>query len=170
MRRILVPIALLAALAPGCGGGLEPEPVCAPTLVGACGKLDFRGPIPDSTDNVFIAAYLTLPQTCSDLILDRQPFIPSSVPYTGTSATYSVALPPGDYHWLLAVWKKIGPLQLNASDTTLLRVAGYYRDPADTTQPGVVTVPPGSFVRDIDFVVDFNRLRPATDFVTCTAQ
>lgn len=163
-------MALIVAIAPACGDGLEPEPVCAPTLVGACGKLDFRGPIPDSTDNVFIAAFTTLPQTCTDLILNRQPFIPSSVPYTGTSATYSVALPPGDYHWLLAVWKKIGSLQLNASDTTLLRVAGYYRDPADTTQRGVVTVPTGTFVTDIDFVVDFNHLRPATDFVTCTAQ
>ena len=161
---------LIAVMVLACDGGLEPEPVCAPTLVGACGTLTFRGAIPDSTDNVFIAAYLTLPQTCNDLILNRRPVIPSPVPYTGTSTTYSVALQSGDYHWLLAVWKKIGALHLDATDTTLLRVAGYYRNPADTTQPGVVAVPAGSVARNIDFLVDFDRLQPATDFVTCTAQ
>jgi hypothetical protein len=166
MRRIWLLMAVIAA----CGGGLEPEPVCAPTLVGACGRLDFRGTIPDSTDNVFIAAYLTLPQTCNDLILNRQPFRPSSVPYTAAQTTYGVALPPGDYHWLLAVWKKQGALTLSNADTALLRVAGYYRDPADTSQRGVVTVPAGSFADSINFVVDFDQLRPATDFVTCSAR
>jgi hypothetical protein len=33
-----------------------------------------------------------------------------------------------------------------------------------------VTVPSSSAVRNIDFVVNFDSLRPATDFVTCTAQ
>jgi len=163
-------LTVLAFAPAACGGGLAPEPVCAPTLVGACGRLDFRGTIPDSTDNVFIAAFPALPQTCTDLILNRQPFIPSAVPYTGTNATYSVALQPGDYPWLVAVWKKTGNLTLSNADTALLRVAGYYRNPADTTQFGVVTVPPGGFVRDVDFTVDFGHLRPATDFVTCTAQ
>ena len=166
MRRTFLVVAVIAA----CGGGLEPEPVCAPTLVGACGQLSFRGTIPDSTDNVFIAAYLTFPQTCNDLIFNRKPFIPGSVPYAGTSTTYSVELPPGDYHWLLAVWKKEGALTLSNADTALLRVAGYYRNPADSTQPGVVTVPPTTFARNIDFSVDFDNLKPATDFVTCTAQ
>jgi hypothetical protein len=161
---------VLLVVVAACGSGLEPEAVCAPALVGACGRLDFRGMIPDSTDNVFIAAFVTLPQTCSDLIFNRQPFIPSSVPYTGTSATYSVALQPGDYQWVLAVWKKQGSLTLSNADTALLRVAGYYRNPADTTQRGVVTVPTGTFARDVDFTVDFGHLRPATDFVTCTAQ
>src|SRR5256885_1855992 len=137
-------LAVLAFGSAACGGGLAPEPICAPTLIGACGRLDFRGTIPDSTDNVFIAAYVTLPQTCTDLILKRQPFIPSSVPYLGASATYSVALQPGDYLWLLAVWKKAGNLTLSNADTALLRAAGYYRNPADTTQRGIVTVPPGS--------------------------
>jgi len=170
MRSIWLLLAVVAAAPSGCDGGLDPEPICAPTLVGACGRLDFRGTIPDSTDNVFIAAYVTFPQTCTELILNRQPFIPSSVPYTGTSTTYSVALQPGDYQWLLAVWKKAGNLTLSNADTALLRVAGYYRNPVDTTQRGVVTVPTSGFVRDIDFTIDFNHLRPATDFVTCTAQ
>jgi hypothetical protein len=166
MRRAWVWIAVVAA----CGGGLDPEPICAPTLVGACGTVRFRGTIPDSTDNVFIAAYATFPQTCTNLINDRRPFIPGSVPYTDSIAEYSVELEPGGYEWVLAVWKKIGTLTLSPADTALLRVAGYYRNPADTTQPGSITVSSGAAAGDIDFVVDFDDLRPATDFVTCTAQ
>jgi hypothetical protein len=67
----------------------------------------------------------------------------------------------------VAVWKKIGNLTLSPADTALLRVAGYYRNPADTSQPGVVTVPAAAAAGDIDFVADFDNLRPATDFVTC---
>jgi hypothetical protein len=161
---------LCLAVVAGCGGGLDPEPICAPSLVGVCGTVRFRGAIPDSTDNVFIAAYATLPQTCDDLIFNRQPFIPGSVPFTDSAAAYSVELAPGGYDWVLAVWKKVGNLTLSHADTALLRVAGYYRDPADTTLRGAVTVPSGASAGDIDFVVDFDQLRPATDFVTCTAQ
>ena len=160
----IVPIALLAA----CDGGLQPEPICASTLVGVCGTLRFRGPIPDSTDNVFIAAYATFPQNCNDLINNRRPLIPGSVPYTDSVAAYSVPLDPGPYQWLVAVWKKEGQLTLSPADTALLRVAGYYRNPADTTQPGAITVRPGAATGDVNFTADFDNLRPATDFVTCS--
>ena len=155
------------ALVAACGGGLQPEPICASTLVGACGTLRFHGPIPDSTDNVFIAAYAAFPQTCTNLINDRRPLIPGSVPYTDSVAAYSVSLDPGGYQWLVAVWKKVGQLTLSPADTALLRVAGYYRNPADTTQPGAFTVPGGAAVGGLDFVADFDNLRPATDFATC---
>ena len=49
-------------------------------------------------------------------------------------------------------------------------VAGYYRHPADSTQPGAVTVTNGAAVGDVDLKVNFDSLRPATDFVTCTTQ
>ncbi len=61
-------------------------------------------------------------------------------------------------------------MTISPQDTALLRVAGYYRDPADSTQPGMVTVLNGAAPGDIDFRVNFDSLRPATDFVTCTAQ
>lgn len=163
-------VALVAALtaALACDAGLEPEPICARGLVGVCGTIRFSGPIPDSTDNVFVAAYASFPQTCNQLILNRQPFIPSSVPYTDSLSLYSIELLPDTYEWVLAVWKKVGTLTLTANDTTLLRVAGYYRSPADSTQPGVVTVPTGGVAADVDLKVDFDSLKPATDFVTCT--
>jgi len=47
-----------------------------------------------------------------------------------------------------------------------LRVAGYYRNPADTTQPGVVTVPNGAAAGGLDFTADFDNLRPTGDAST----
>ena len=169
LRPAAVLIAVLAA-ALACDAGLEPEPICVRGLIGVCGTIRFSGTIPAGTDNVFVAAYATFPQTCNDLIFNRQPFIPSSVPYTDSVALYSIPLPAARYEWVLAVWKKIGQLTLTAQDTTLLRVAGYYRDPTAQTQPGPVTVPNGGAVSDVDFKVNFDSLRPATDFVTCTAR
>ena len=135
MRLPVAGFILLLALV-GCGGGLEPEPICAPGFVGVCGTLHFRGAIPPQTDNVFVAAY-------------------------------SVGLLPGRYEWVLAVWKKAGTLTATAADTALLRVAGYYRNPGDTSQAGVVAVANGAAAGNIDIVIDFDKLRPATDFVTC---
>jgi len=166
MRKVWFVLVVLAA----CGRGLEPEPICAPNLVGLCGTLRFRGTVPDSTDAVFIAAYLTFPQTCNDLINNRRPVVPGSVPYADSAAEYSVALDPGTYHWIVAVWKKLGTLTISPQDTALLRVAGYYRNPADSTQPGVVPVSNGPAAGDINFTVNFDSLRRATDFVTCAAQ
>jgi len=162
-------VAVVAA-ALACDAGLEPEPICARGLVGVCGAIRFSGTVPDSTDNVFVATYANFPQTCNDLIFNRQPFIPGSVPYTDSLVLYSVAVPADRYEWVLAVWKKIGTLTLTPQDTTLLRVAGYYRDPADSTLPGAVTVPSGGATADVDFRVNFDSLRPATDFVSCTAR
>jgi len=177
MLRALFRIAVVGMVAArvggACGGGLEPEsipPICAPSLVGLCGTVRFRGAVPANTENVFIAAYATLPQTCTDLINNRRPIVPGSVPFTDSIAPYSIALSPGPYEWVLAVWKKPGLLTVSSADTQYVRVAGYYRSPTDSTQRGTVTVPPNSAVRDIDFVVNFDSLRPATDFVTCTAQ
>jgi len=169
LRPAAVLVAVVAA-AMACDAGLEPEPVCARGLIGVCGTIRFSGTIPDSTDDVFVAAYATFPQTCNDLIFNRQPFIPSSVPYTDSVVPYSVAVPPDRYEWVLAVWKKTGNLTLTNQDTTLLRVAGYYRDPADSTQPGAVTVPTGGAIGNVDFRVNFDSLRPATNFVSCTAR
>ena len=174
MVRILVHIAgaavAVAAFVTGCDAGLAPEPICAPKLIGVCGTIRFRGAVPDSTDQVFVAAYAAFPQTCTDLINNRRPVIPGSVPYTDSATAYSISLAPGGYHWVLAVWKKVGTLHIAPSDTALLRVAGYYRNPGDSTRPGVVTVPTIGAAGDINFVVNFDSLRPATDFVTCTAQ
>src|SRR5258705_8563646 len=149
--RPLLLVLVSTALVTACAKGLQPEPICASDLIGVCGTIRLHGTVPDSTDNVFVAAYAAFPQTCIDLITNRQPFIPGSVSYTDSVAEYGVALPPRTYAWVLAVWKKVGTLTLTPADTALLRVAGYYRNPPDSTQPGSVTVPNGGAAANTRF-------------------
>jgi hypothetical protein len=167
-----VRLVLLGAVALGvaCDAGLQPEPICARGLVGVCGTIRFRGAIPDSTADVAVVAYATFPQSCNDLFT-FQPILPPSVPYTDSVAAYSLQLPPGRYEWVLAVWRKTyPPLSFTKADTAVLREAGHFRDPADSTQPGAVTVPAGGAVGDVDFVVNFDSLHSVSEYFPCTAR
>ncbi len=162
-------IALLATFAAlACDGGLQPEPVCGAGFTGVCGTVTLRGTVPDSTDGVFVLAYRAFPQTC-DEIPGFLPFPPPRLNLGDTIATYTLSLPDGRYEWIVAAWKKVGQLTLTAADTALLREVGFYRDPADSAQPGAVMVS-GAGVDSIDFVVDLDNLNPITDYLTCTAQ
>ncbi|MGH7606627.1 MAG: hypothetical protein ACREME_04735, partial [Gemmatimonadales bacterium] len=93
-----------------------------------------------------------------------------AVPYTDSIAAYSVPLPPGRYEWVLAVWKKEGMLTFTTADTALLREAGHYRDAADSTRPGAVTVPAGGAAGAVDFRVTFDSLRPVAQSFMCAAE
>lgn len=164
MRRFRL---LVLALVLGCNDGLQPTTICDPHLVGICGHITFRGAVPDSTDVMYLVAYGSFPQTANDLF-NFLPFPPQTlqIPLGGDSVVpYGLALPNNQYHWVLAVWKKVGVL--NPSDTAsadaLLREAGYYRDPADTTKPGVVTVHSAG-TGGVDFVVDFNNMHSVSYF------
>lgn len=150
-----------------CNDGLQPTPVCPPNLVGICGTITFRGAVPDSTDAMYLVAYSVFPQNAGDLF-NFKPFPPAPLPLpaAGDSVVqYSLTLPSDQYTWVLAVWKKVGAL--NPADTanadSLLRAAGYYRDPADTTKPGLVVVNHAG-TGGIDFVVDFNNMHSVSYF------
>lgn len=167
MRRLR--LLLLASLV-GCNDGLRPTPVpttCPAGFVGACGTITFRGAVPDSTDALYLVAYAAFPRSASDLFT-FVPFPPPTLPLPAagdSTVHYTLPLPDGQYQWVLAVWKKVGTL--NPADTasadSLLREAGYYRDPADTTRPGVVSVNAAG-TDHVDFVVDFAHLHSVSYF------
>jgi hypothetical protein len=152
-------------LALACDGGLAPvaeSGSCPPGFTGACGTVVFRGAVPESTQVVYVVAYANFPQSPNDLLT----FTPLSPPTldlptapADTIATYRLPLPSGRYEWILAVWKKIGPLTLQNADT-LLREAGFYRDTANPSLAGVVDVAGG--VDAVDFVVDFTNMHPVS--------
>lgn len=167
MRRLRF---LIIATLLGCNDGLQPTPVpttCPSRFVGVCGNITFRGAVPDSTDALYLVSYATFPQSASDLFT-FQPFPPATLPLpaAGDSVVhYTLPLPNGQYAWVIAVWKKVGTL--NPADTasadSLLREAGYYRDPADTTKPGTVTVNAAG-TDHVDFVVDFGNMHTVSYF------
>jgi len=156
--------AAFVGLSLGCDGGLEPTPAGCPTsFVGVCGTVTYRGTVPDSTDLIFTVAYDTFPTSSADLFKFK-PKLPPTIPAGGQPFRYSIPLPAGHYEWVVAVWKKIGNLNPDGSNAdTLLRAAGFYRNPADTSQPGVVVVGTGP-TNSIDFVVDFGHMRRICDF------
>jgi len=167
--------ALLATLAAfACDGGLEPEPICGSGFIGACGTAHYTGTPPATTDAVFLVAFPTYPTSCSELLTFPprfRPFPPFELPLPYVdSASYGLPLSPDRYEWIVAVWKDTGAITFTVADTTKFRVAGQYRDPADTTRAGVVTVPSGGAVGGVDVVVDFDTLRslrPVSDYVAC---
>jgi len=158
-RVALVAVAL-GALA--CDQGLVPLPLCPPGLVGICGKVTFRGALPDSTDLVYVVAYATVPTTQNDLFTfqpQNPPKLQLDSAGRATPQPYALNLPPGTYHWVLAAWKKQGILSPQSADS-LLREAGFYRDPIDTSKAGTVVV--AGAVAGVDFTVDFTNMHPVS--------
>ena len=156
-RALAALVVLVCACA--CNGGLQPVPVCPPGLVGVCGTVTFRGAVPDSTQAVYVVAYHTFPRSRDSLFTFRPPVTQlQRLPLDRVSAPYAIPVETGRYEWVVAVWVKQGFTLPNADST--LREAGYYRDPADTSQPGVVNVPAQGVTARIDFVIDFGQLHP----------
>jgi len=93
--------------------------------------------------------------------------LPPTITVGGVPFSYVLGVPSGRYEWVLAVWKKraTGALTPQNADT-LLRAAGFYRDPADTSKPGTVVVGAGP-TNSIDFIVDFDHMRRICDIVQC---
>ncbi len=154
-------VVLLGAL--GCDAGLKPEVPSAACTSGICGIVHFRGAVPDSTDYVRVAVYQVVPDSLDQLLSfagfsDPLPLGPDSAIYT----CCITPLAPGSYAWVLVVWKHLGPLDATTAPT-LLRVAGSYLDPADSTRLGSVTVGGGGS-GGIDVVADFGKMRSVSDF------
>ena len=149
-------------MALACNDGLKPQTLCPAGFKGICGSVTFRGALPESTDVVYVVAYATFPQSQQDLF-SFQPLPPPTLATDSASRAkaqpYALALPNGTYHWVLAAWKKQGTLSQQNADT-LLREAGYYRNPSDTTQIGVVVV--NGVATGVDFVVDFTNMHPVS--------
>jgi len=161
-------LAALVGLA-ACNEGLQPTPLCAPSVPGICGRVTFQGTEPDSTEGVLIVAYPTFPHSRNDL-LTFQPFPPPPSldrPFRG-SQFYALPLGNGRYEWVVAVWKKVGAFAPGFSNAdSLLQEAGFYRDTADPMAPGVVVVHDSS-TDSVNFVIDFSNMHPiCTYFPPC---
>jgi len=162
--RLAVATALLLPFALGCDGGLKPEIASTYCSTGICGTIQFRGAVPDSTEWVRVVVYPSIP-TATDQLLTFAGFS-DVLPLGVDSAFYSCCiapLAPGQYGWVLVVWKKLGALNVTTAPD-LLREVGAYQDPADTTRFGTVIVPGGGGIGRIDIIADFGKMRSIADF------
>ena len=172
MRLSPAPLRLPAAIAVmvfACNEGLQPvraPTACPPGFVGICGTVRFRGALPESTQAVYLVAYPIFPQTRNDLF-NFVPFPPQSISTADSTYFHTLGIPTGRYEWVIAAWVKQGFTTANADST--LREAGYYRDKADTTKPGVVVVN-GTGTDSINIVVDFANMHPISYFFPAVVQ
>ncbi len=161
------PVWLSLLCATACNEGLQPHAgaqghPCPSSFQGICGTVTFRGALPESTDVVYVVAYRTFPTTATDLFT-FMPVPPPTLFLDDASRAgpqpFTISLPDTSYAWILAAWKKQGSLTPQNADS-LLREAGYYRDPADTSKPGTVVV--RGRTTGVDFVVDFTNMHPVS--------
>ena len=147
-----IALALVSVLR--CDQGLQPRPLAT----SISGTVTFAGAEPAGTENVFVVAFPSFPKTTADLY-SFVPFPPQSLrrPFTGSSS-YTIAVPSGRYEWVVAVWKQQGSL-VEAN----LREAGFYQDPANPPQRGVVVV--NGPLKGIDFVIDFDNMHPVCTYI-----
>lgn len=149
MKQHLLPLlaGLLFALCLACSGGLEPIP-----FQGISGTVRFSGAKPDSTDWVRLAVYREVPGSTLDLFS----FVAFSdtLPLSGDSTPYVLALEPGSYRWLPAIWKRRdAPLSVDA-----LRVMGWYSGSGPFAPPLSFEVDSGGEAAGIDIQADFASL------------
>ncbi|MGD2217709.1 MAG: hypothetical protein PVJ64_13220 [Gemmatimonadales bacterium] len=141
--------ALAAAPLAACSDGLEPVP-----FQGVSGRVDYQSAPPAArTDWVRLAVYLELPQDQLDL-LDFVTFS-DTLPTAGDGSPYAVALEPGDYAFLVVVWKEAG----NDNLLTALRAAGWHSaggGPFEMPVPIAVTA--DSETADVDLAADFANM------------
>lgn len=153
LKRLPVPIlAGLLALSLGCSDGLEPVP-----FQGVSGTVRFSGARPDSTDWVRLAVYRDVPASTLDLFA----FVAFSdtLQLSGDSTAYVLALEPGTYRWLPAIWKRRdAPLSADA-----LRVVGWYTGSGPFDTPLSFEVDSGGETAGVDLLADFANLLTADE-------
>lgn len=163
MRFPVAAVLVLCAL--GCDAGLRPETPSTACPSGVCGVVHFLGAVPDSTDWVRIAVYQSVPDSLDQLLTFAG--ISDPLPLGPDSAIYrccATPLAPGTYAWVLVVWKQRGALDATSAPA-LLRAAGWYDDPADSTRPGAVTVTAAAGTGGVTIVADFGRMRSLGDLL-----
>lgn len=158
--RSRVACAALVAAALACDAGLQPT--TAPPAIR--GTVTFQGMVPESTQAVYVVAYHNFPHSRDSLFVFQPPIGSlQNLPFASAASSYSIPVETGHYEWVLAVWVKQGFSLANADST--LREAGYYRDPANPSQPGTVDVTADG-ADGIDFVIDFGQMHPPCRYYT----
>lgn len=153
-RLAVVVTAVGAAAAAACDGGLEPAP-----FVGIQGVATLQGTPPDQTHWLRLIVLRELPASAEEFdvpwVIKNLAAFTEPLPLEAAAVPFHIPLPPGEYAWLLAVWKELGPL-----DATTVREAGTYYGPNDPADgPAAFQVAPGRETPDLDLTVNFDAMR-----------
>lgn len=166
MKRWIPPLCVFVLTA--CNGGLSPAPPPKPGLSGTVyfeeGTWPGSPSVPDSLTSLWIFASQVYPLD-STLVFNGlfsstptiflYPSVIQNLPFYVDSVRYFFSVP-------LGLYKYIGVIQrLDQSfSVRSLRVVGFARNPADTTQPLQVQVSEGTVASDVNIHVDFHNPPP----------
>jgi hypothetical protein len=116
------------------------------------GKITFVGQWPSNTGIVAIGAFIDIPAQGNILdYLLKNVALDYSVPINVDQAEYRLRIRSTDaLKYMAVIWIA------DSFDFNTVRDIGYFRDPADTSKPGIVTPKPGA-TTGIDIFVDFSR-------------
>lgn len=156
LRRAVAAAAAVGSVgAAGCDSGLEPIP-----FEGISGVVALRSAVPDSTDWLRLVVLREMPQSAQDFLdlarlTANLAAFTEPLPLEAAEVPFYIQLAPGQYAWLLAVWKRLGPL-----DSTTLREAGtYYGEGGPSAGPASFDVVAGRETARLDLIVDFDEMR-----------
>ena len=118
------------------------------------GTIAFEGTWPENTGALGVGAFIEIPERGNYLdYYIKSVYIDYGVATFVNEDDYLLRVHSGDTLAYIAV------LWIDDSfDLSSIREIGFYRDPQDPSQPGVVWVGEGSHLRDIDITVDFSEM------------
>ena len=150
--------------------GIAPKPFIPPpppdSTTGFSGRITFFGTWSDSIQRIHIVMTKDL-LTGSNFNITNLKFISSEIPFGVEYYDYSSSdsslwpldgiIEPGEYAYIAVA-------QQSTPEITIIRedwfVAGVYYAEGDTSQPGTLSIPANTLVRDINIICDFENPPP----------
>jgi hypothetical protein len=158
---LIIPVIFYA-----CDKGIEPLPE-EERGTGFGGKISFIGQWPDSVTRTHLVVFKDPLNAVADFNIFNLRFVSNEIPFGTLEYNYSSldssVIPgegefqQGDYAYVAVAQQTTVDVSLNRNDWFVVGV--FYKD-GDTTQPGILTIPPDTFVDNINITCDFNNPPP----------
>lgn len=144
--------------------GIAPKPI-VDTEFGFGGNIVFFGEWPDSIKRMFLVVFKDPLLDESDFVITNMGYLSIELPLEVQSIQYSsfdsayIPLnqfdpPPSVYHYVAVAQQSTDTISLERKDWF---VTGVYNADADTTSPGILSIPKDTFVDDINIYCDFDN-------------
>ena len=151
--------------------GIAPKPFIPPPppdeTTGFSGRITFIGTWPDSIKRTHIVMFKNPLLTPADFNIFNLKYVSLEIPFGSEFYDYSSAdssfwpvdriIDAGDYSYLAVAQQSTDTLTLIRKDWF---VAGIYYAEGDTSQPGILSIPENTMVKNVDIVCDFNNPPP----------
>jgi len=151
--------------------GIEPKPFIPPpppdSTTGFSGRITFIGTWPDSIKRTHIVMFKNPLITPADFNIFNLKYVSLEIPFGSEYYDYSSAdssfwpidgiIDAGDYAYLAVAQQSTDSLSFRPEDWF---VAGLYYSAGDSSQPGILSIPANTLLKDIDMVCDFDNPPP----------